>query len=139
VSHAPSLLPARAAPELEPDLLDEERVRDQLSAAEELHYLGHAEPALVAAGAALAGGLRLCAGRPRGNSASCGELLDALRETGAVSAPEHEILYRLLRVHGRLAGGYAPDRDAVLGPEETGSALATMVNMLERLHFSGDR
>jgi hypothetical protein len=121
------------APELEPSPLDEERVRDQLGAAEELHHLGHAEPALVAAGAALAGVLRLQAGFLLDRSASCGALLEALGATGAVSGSEHEILHRLLRVHDRLARGYAPDRDAALARRETGAALAVMVHMLEPL------
>ena len=134
-----SLVSAREAPELESSLLDEERVRDQLSAAEELHYVGHAEPALIAAGAALAGVLRLRAGPLVGHSASRGALLAALHATGALSASEHEILCRLLRAHDRLTRGYAPDRDAALATGETGSALAMMVNMLERLHVSGGR
>jgi hypothetical protein len=125
---------AREAPQLEPGPLDEQRVRDQLGAAEELHHLGHAEPALVAAGAALAAALRLRAGFLLDRSASCGALLDALRANGAVAATEHETLCRLLRVHDRLTLGYAPDRDAALTRGETGSALATIVQMLEPLH-----
>jgi hypothetical protein len=135
----PSLVSAREVPELESPLLDEGRVRDQLSAAEELHYLGHAEPALVAAGAALAGVLRLRAGLLVGHSASCGVLLEALHATGALSVSEYELLCRLLRVHDRLTQGYAPDRSAAVATDETGSALAMMVNMLERLHVSGSR
>jgi hypothetical protein len=129
-----SFVSAGDAPEFEPSLLDEERVRDQISAAEELHYVGHAEPALIAAGAALAGVLRLRAGALVGRSASRGALLEALHATGAMSASEHEILYRLLHAHRRLTRGYAPDRDAALAPRETGAALATMVRMLEPLH-----
>jgi hypothetical protein len=132
-----SLLSAREVPEAESSLLDEERVRDQLSAAEELHYLGHAEPALVAAGAALAGVLRLRAGLLVGHSASCGALLAAVHATGALSVSEYELLCRLFRVHDRLTRGYAPDRFAALGTDETGSALAMMVNMLERLPSAG--
>jgi hypothetical protein len=129
---------AREAPQLEPGLLDEERVRDQLSAAEELHHLGHAEPAVVAAGAALAGVLRLRAGFLLDHSASCGALLEELHATGAVSVTSREILCRLLRVHDRLTRGYAPDRDAGLARLETGCALATIVQMLEPLR-SGSR
>jgi hypothetical protein len=58
-------------------------------------------------------------------------LLEALHATGAVSVTEHEILCRLLRVHDRLARGYAPERDAALARRETGSALATIVHMIE--------
>ncbi|MEA2471279.1 MAG: hypothetical protein QOE38_2278 [Thermoleophilaceae bacterium] len=129
-----SLASAREVPEP----LDEERVRDQLGAAEELHYLGHAEPAFVAVGAALAGVLRLRAGFLLDHSASCGALLEELRATGAVSVTEHEILCRLVRAHERLTRGYAPDRDAALSRPETGSALATIAQMLESLP-SGSR
>jgi hypothetical protein len=132
------LVSTREVPdEVESFLLDEGRVRDQLSAAEELHYLGHAEPALVAAGAALAGVLRLRAGLLVGHSASCGALLAAVHATGALSVSEYELLCRLFRVHDRLTRGYAPDRFAALATDETGSALALMVNMLERLPSAG--
>jgi hypothetical protein len=124
---------ASQAPELEPFLLDEDRVRDQLSAAEELHHLGHTEPALIAAGAALAGVLRLRVGPLVGHSASRGALLEALHATGALSASEHEILYRLLRAHHRLTRGYAPARDAALDRCETEAALTAIMHMLEPL------
>jgi hypothetical protein len=134
------LVSTREVPdEVESFLLDEGRVRDQLSAAEELHYLGHAEPALVAAGAALAGVLRLRAGLLVGHSASCGALVAAVHATGALSVSEYELLSRLLRARDRLTRGYAPDRFAALGTDETGAALAMMVNMLERPHFSAGR
>ena len=126
-----SLTSAPDAPGLEPYPLDEERVRDQLGAAEELHYIGHAEPALTAAGAALAGVLRLRAAPMIGHSASGGALLEALLATDAISASEHELLYRLLRAHRQLTRGFAPEHDAVLAPDETAAALATMVQMLE--------
>jgi hypothetical protein len=117
--------------EIEPPLLDEERVRDQLSAAEELHYVGHAGPALIAAGAALAGVLRIRGSVLAGQLASAGALLEALLANGVVSNPEHELLYRLLRAHMRLTAGYAPDVDASLSPCETAEALAVMVQLLE--------
>jgi hypothetical protein len=120
---------------MQPPLLDEERVRDQLSAAEELHYVGHSEPALIAAGAALAGVLRLRGGDLAGHSASGGALLEALLAAGALSASEHALLYRLLRAHNRLMLGYAPDTDAALCPRETAKALALMVHLLEGLHL----
>jgi hypothetical protein len=122
------------APELEPPLLDEERVRDQLSAAEELHYVGHAEPALIAAGAALAGVLRLRGGPLAGNSASGGALLEALLAARILSGLEHELLCRLLRAHHRLTHGYAPDIDAAVTPAETAHALALIVQLLEGLY-----
>jgi hypothetical protein len=120
-------------PDVEPPLLDEERIRDQLSAAEELHYVGHAEPALIAAGAALAGVLRLRGGSLAGRSASGGALLEALLATGALSELEHELLNRLLRAHQRLTQGYAPDIDT-LTPLETERALTLMVHLLEDLN-----
>jgi uncharacterized protein YutE (UPF0331/DUF86 family) len=121
-------------PEVEPPLLDEERVRDQLSAAEELHYVGYAEPALIAAGSALAGVLRLRGGPLAGDQASGGALLEALLASGTLSTPEHELLSRLLRAHNRLTHGYAPDSDEALDPCETAQALALMVHLLEELY-----
>jgi hypothetical protein len=123
--------PPSGAAELE--LLDEERVRDQLSSAEELHYMGHNGAALIAAGAALAGTLRLCAGPLPARSASCGALLEALRATEVVSIGEHEHLYRLLRAYDRLTRGFAPDEDDVLGPRQREIAHASMARLLERL------
>ena len=130
-----SLIPTWDEPEFEPPpMLDEERVRDQLSAAEELHYVGHAEPALIAAGSALGGVLRLRADGLAGDSASGGALLEALLANGVLSASEHDLLYRLLRAHGRLTSGYTPDFDAALSPPETAAALLLMIHMLEELH-----
>jgi hypothetical protein len=127
------LVSARQGPELEPSRLDEEQVRDQLSAAEELHYVGYAEPALIAAGAALTGILRLRPGPLAGHSASEGALLEALFTTGSLSASEHEILHRLLRAYRRLTRGYAPDRDAALTAPEMAASHAMMVHLLEAL------
>jgi hypothetical protein len=128
--HAP-LEYARQAPDLEPSPLDEERVRHQLSAAEELHYVGYAEPALIAAGAALIGVLRLRAGPLAGHSASEGALLEALLTTGPLSPSEHELLSRLSRAYRRLTLGYAPGGDAALAPCDIETALAVMVHILE--------
>jgi hypothetical protein len=126
-----SLVATWSTTEIEPPLLDEERVRDQLSAAEELHYVGHADPALIAAGATLAGVLRLRGAPLAGQLASGGALLEALLANGVVSSSEHELLYRLLRAHMRFTAGYAPDVDASLSPCETAQALALMVDLLE--------
>jgi hypothetical protein len=117
-------------------LLDEERVRDQLSAAEELHFVGHAEPAMIAAGAALGGVLRLRGGPLAGAAASGGALLEALLANGVVSECQHELLYRLLRAHDRLTVGYEPDQYVSLDPAETAQALALMVQLLEGLYPS---
>lgn len=113
--------------DLEPELrpLGEERVRDLLGAAEELHYLGSGEPAVVAAGAALGGVLRLRAGHLVRPSASVAEML------GAVSPSGHTTLHRLLRSHDRLVRGYLPEPADVLSATETDTALATIVDMLE--------
>ena len=115
-------------------MLDEERVRDQLSAAEELAFVGHAEPAMIAAGGALGGVLRLRGGPLAGAEASGGALLEALLANAVVSDCEHELLYRLMRAHRMLTTGYAPDYDAALSPMETAQALALMVHLLEDLY-----
>src|SRR5436190_16955104 len=83
-------------------LLSEESIRDQLSAAEELVYVGHKEPALVAAGAALEGALRFGAGGIAGPTASAGALLEALLAMGAVDDYEHGILIDALAARDRL-------------------------------------
>ena len=129
-----SLIAPWTPTEVDPPPLDEERVRDQLSAAEELHYVGHAEPALIAAGSALAGVLRLCGGSLAGKSPSAGALLESLLASAALSEPQHELLFRLLRAHHRLTLGYAPDVDAALSPRETAQALDLMQQMLEGLY-----
>jgi hypothetical protein len=133
VTHAPPVARLSLV-DLDPPVLDEERVRDQLSAAEELHYVGHAEPAVIAAGSALAGVLRLCGASFAGSAASGGALLEGLLANGVVSDSEHELLFRLLRAHGRFNLGYAPDFDATLSPCETSAALALMLRLLEDLY-----
>ena len=115
-------------------MLDEERVRDQLSAAEELAFVGHAEPAMIAAGAALGGVLRLRGGPLAGATASGGALLEALLANAVVSECQHELLYRLMLAHGRLTSGYEPDCDVTLSQLETVQALALMVRLLEDLY-----
>src|SRR4051794_5416648 len=118
-SRAASLSEPWKTPELGPTMLDEERVRDQISAAEELHYVGHAEPALIAAGAGLGGVLRL-RGKPlAGTSASAGAVLEALLANAVISERQHELLYRLLHVYRRLSQGYVPDRAAALSSADT--------------------
>lgn len=102
-----------------------------LSAAEELHYIGHTEPALITAGAALAGVLRLRAGRVAGRTASGEALLEVLLAQGVLDPADHELLSRVLRAHYRLARGYVPDGDAALTPDETADALAVIVRVVE--------
>ena len=112
-------------------MLGEDLVRDQLSAAEELTYVGHREPALVAAGAALEGALRLAAGRLAGSTASAGALLEALMAMAAVDDDEYELLFEALEARDRLMRGYAPDDWAAARPERIESVLAIVVRLLE--------
>src|SRR5436853_5951614 len=98
---------ARSA--VDPGILSEESVRDQLSAAEELVFLGHKEPAMVAAGAALEGALRLGAGAIAGPTASAAALLEALLAARAVDDGEYDIAVDLLAARDRLIHGYTPD------------------------------
>src|SRR4051812_44799955 len=101
-------------PDFPPALLDEERVRDQLSAAEELQYVGHSGPAMIAAGAALAGVLRLCGGPLAYESASGAALLEAMLAAAVLSDRQHELLFRLYNAHQRFTLGFAPDFDVAL-------------------------
>src|SRR3954470_19502310 len=112
------------------ELLGEHRVRDQLSAAEELLYVGHREPALVAAGAALEGALRLSAGGVAGPGASAAALLEALLALRALDDREYDVLYEALEARDRLVRGYAPDHGAS-EPERIDEVLAIVVRLLE--------
>jgi hypothetical protein len=113
-------------------VLDEDRVRDQLSAAEELVYVGHREPALVAAGAALEGAIRLRAGAVAGEGASAGALLEALLSTGAVAAAEYDLLFDTLAARDRLIHGFTPNRFDAADPDRVAAVLAIAVRLLER-------
>ena len=121
------------------EVLSEDRVRDQLSAAEELIYVGHREPALVAAGAALEGALRLSAGGIAGPGASAAALLEALLALRALDDREHELLYEALEARDRLVRGYAPEYEAPVDPARTCAVLAIVVRLLEELPTSPDR
>jgi uncharacterized protein YutE (UPF0331/DUF86 family) len=112
-------------------VLSEESVRDQLSAAEELAYVGHKEPALVAAGAALEGALRFRAGRIAGPTASAGALLEALLARKAIDTEEHELLIDGLAARDRLVHGYAPERTEVTEPEQIWLILQVATRLLE--------
>jgi hypothetical protein len=90
-----------------PQLLDEQRVRDQLSAAEELAYFGHAEPAIVAAGAALEGALRLSSGGPP--DAQVASILADLRAAHVLDAAEQDLIVALLAARDRLIHGWHPN------------------------------
>jgi uncharacterized protein YutE (UPF0331/DUF86 family) len=113
-------------------VLSEDRVRDQLSAAEELVYVGHEEPAILAAGAALEGALRLTGGHVAGYEASAGALLEALLAKGWIDDREHELLYRMLTARDRLVHGYAPD-DFTVDAKGTRASLCIVVRLLETL------
>jgi hypothetical protein len=112
-------------------VLSEESVRDQLSAAEELVYVGHREPALVAAGAALEGALRLGAGALAGPTASAAALLEALLAIGALDSDEHELLFEALAARDRLIHGYAPQCFETTHPERIWKVLQIAVRLLE--------
>jgi hypothetical protein len=112
-------------------ILSEESVRDQLSAAEELAYVGHKEPALVAAGAALEGALRFRAGQVAGPTASAGALLEALLAMKAIDGGEHEVLIDGLAARDRLMHGYAPERAEVTEPERIRLILRVAMRLLE--------
>src|SRR3954464_8220563 len=108
----PFSLATTPQPALDFEILSENLVRDQLSAAEELVYVGHREPALVAAGAPLEGALRLSAGGAAGPGASAAALLDALLALRALDDREYGVLHGALEARDRLVRGYAPEQGA---------------------------
>src|SRR3954452_6851258 len=120
------------------ELLGEHRVRDQLSAAEELLYVGHREPALVAAGAALEGALRLSAGGVAGPGASAAALLGALLALRALDDREYDVLYEALEARDRLVRGYAPE-DGAADEERIYEVLAIVIRLLEGCGAVEDR
>jgi hypothetical protein len=126
----------RAAPlaelDLEPLVLDEERVRDHLSAAEELLFVGHIGPAVVATGAALEGAMRLRAGSLAGETATAGALLEALLATRKIADGEHDLLYRALSACDRLAHGYVPEPGHAVCGTEMAAVLVVAARLLER-------
>ncbi len=128
--------PSEAA--LPVEILSENRVRDQLSAAEELIYVGHREPELVAAGAALEGALRLSAGGVAGPGASAAALLEALLALRALDDREYDVLYEALEARDRLVRGYAPEEGAA-DEERIYEVLAIVVRLLEVCGSAEDR
>jgi hypothetical protein len=120
-----------ARPSVDTGILSEESVRDQLSAAEELVYVGHKEPALVAAGAALEGALRFGAARIAGPTASAGALLEALLAAGAINDEEHGVVIDALEARDRLIHGYTPERSEATDPERIWLVLQVAVRLLE--------
>jgi hypothetical protein len=112
-------------------VLDEDRVRDQVSAAEELMYVGHREPALVAAGAALEGALRVTACSFAGDTASHGALLEALLSVRAIDDYEYEILIDALGARDRLIHGFAPWNPDIASPERVSRVLEIAIRLLE--------
>src|SRR3954464_5822093 len=87
---SPATTPSQTAVTVE--ILGENRVRDQLSAAEELVYVGHREPALLAAGGELEGGPPLSAGGVLCPGASAAALLDAALALRALDDRESLVL-----------------------------------------------
>ena len=110
-----------------PAVLDEEQVRDQVAAAEELAHLGHDYPAAVAAGAAIEASLRLRSG----SSASAEEMLDHLWHQGAVADLEHERLRRTVAVGEQLTHGFVPRDSVAASPERVRAALEVAIRLLE--------
>jgi hypothetical protein len=100
------LATADTTPAPVPGLLTEEQVRDQLSAAEELLFVGHGEPALLAAGAALVGTLRLRAALRGAESGA--PAIDLLQAERTIGPDERRLLERALEAGERLASGFAP-------------------------------
>jgi pimeloyl-ACP methyl ester carboxylesterase len=128
-----SLATTPAEPDFDVEILDEDLVRDQLSAAEELIYVGHREPALVAAGAALEGALRLSAGGLAGSGASAAALLEALLAAGTLTDMEYDLLFEALEGRDRLVRGYVPLNADAVHPARIGSVLAIALRLLEGL------
>jgi uncharacterized protein YutE (UPF0331/DUF86 family) len=120
-------------------VLHEDRVRDQLSAAEELIFLGHREAALVAAGAALEGALRLRAAALAGSSASAPALLEAVLATGEVSASEFDLLLDALKARDQLVSGYALLDHSIVEPDRIGPLIAVVIRLLEDVHQASGR
>jgi hypothetical protein len=112
-------------------MLDEERVRDQLSAAEELLHVGHREPALVATGAALEGALRRRGAELAGPTASAGALMEALLATEQLDEAEHEMLFEALAARDRLSRGFVPEQAAATDRERIGAVQAIAIRLLE--------
>ena len=129
----PLSLATTPQPAIAVEILSENLVRDQLSAAEELTYVGHREPALVAAGAALEGALRLSAGGVAGPGASAAALLEALLALRALDDREYDLLYEALEARDLLVRGYALEDKAPADPDRTRAVLVIVVRLLEEL------
>jgi hypothetical protein len=112
-------------------MLSEESVRDQLSAAEELLYVGHKEPAVVATGAALEGALRVGAARFAGPTASARALLEALLAIDAIDDDEREMILDALEARDRLIHGYTPEHADATDPDRIWCSLQLAVRLLE--------
>jgi hypothetical protein len=115
-------------------VLHEDRVRDQLSAAEELGFLGHREAALLAAGAALEGALRLRGGGRAGSTASGPALVEAVLAGGEVSASECDLLLDALKARDQLVRGYALLDDSIVDPERIAALITVVIRLLEDIH-----
>jgi hypothetical protein len=112
-------------------ILPEDYVRDQLSAAEELLFTGHREPALVAAGAGVEGALRLAAGHAAGEEASAGALLEALLAAGSIDERENELLFSVLCARDRLVHGLVPLHLHSSGPQAVIHVVKIALRLLE--------
>jgi DNA-binding CsgD family transcriptional regulator len=112
-------------------VLPEDYVRDQLSAAEELVFTGHREPAVVAAGAGIEGAVRLSS-RESDSSLSANELLESLQASGVVDRGEAAELGRVLAARDYLIHGLVPGAEAVPQPDVM-QAVAIALRLLESL------
>jgi uncharacterized protein YutE (UPF0331/DUF86 family) len=130
--------PSEAHPQADLALLDEEQVRDQVGAAEELLHLRHGHPALLAAGAAAESAMRLRARASAGDTASSGALLEALLADGAIDDLEYERLLRALVARDHLVHGFAPRDARTSTPERIQAVIDVTLRLLEGLPESAD-
>jgi hypothetical protein len=112
-----------------PLLLDAERIRDQLSAAEELAYMGHDGPAVVAAGAALEGALRLSSEHLA--DAPVALVLAELRVADVLDATELDLASDLIDARDHLIHGWQPDGRQLDIGRGLGVAFSLTARLLE--------
>jgi uncharacterized protein YutE (UPF0331/DUF86 family) len=129
---SPAASPLGSHPGVE--ILTEDRVRDQVSAAEELLFLGHREPAFVAAGVAAEGALRLSAAGLAGPTASPAALLEALLAMRAITDFEYDLLLEALKVRDALVRGYAPADPTAIDHDRVAHVVAITIRLLEYVH-----
>jgi hypothetical protein len=117
--------------DFEGEILDEERVRDQVSVAEELLHMGYREPAVVAGGAAIEGVIRIAGGVLAGYGATAGALLEALLASRAVDEEELGALSELLLARDRLVHGFALEDPDLADADRLAALLEVGIRLLE--------